>query len=160
MRLQKFAPRHRFFKVSYVVAAVLTGIVGYQTVHFSSAQSLPSNSVQLQTNKQSYDVGEVVRFTLINGLSGAISVTNNCPNEPLTVFRQQQGGWIQIHDTAVNTDKCQNEPRSYTIVSGGQVSATYIFWPKLFNSPGHYRITAPIEGFSNGPSAEFDVVAQ
>lgn len=160
VQLSRFTPQHRVFKYSYGVVAILMGIVGYQTVHYSSAQSLPSNQVELQMSKPSYSVGEVVRFTLTNNLPQAISVTNNCPNEPLTVFKQQQNAWLQIHATAANSDKCLNEPRSYSVLPKGQVSATYIFWPSLFSAPGHYRITAPIEGFDNGPSAEFDVTAQ
>lgn len=157
-KISTFAPKHRVFKISYALVAVIAGFVGYQTVHFSSAQSLPSNTVEVKMSKPSYQVGEVVRFTISNNLKGTVYITNNCPNEPLTVFRQQQGAWAQIHDTATNSDKCLNEPRTYPVASGTQLSATYIFWPKLFSSPGHYRITVPVEGFDSGPSAEFDVV--
>lgn len=158
--MKRFVPHSHIFKVWYAVVIVLAGVVGYQTVHGTSAQSLPSNKVQLQMSKQSYKVGEVVRYTIVNGLTNAILVANNCPNEPLMVFRQQQGTWVRIHDTATNSDKCLSEPRSYAIVPNAQVSSTYLFWPKLFNTPGRYQIVAPVEGYANGPSAEFEVVAQ
>jgi hypothetical protein len=160
IQFSRFTPRHKFFKASYAVIALLAGFVGYQTVHYSSAEKLPSSDVQLQMSKPSYTVGEVVRFTIINNLSEPVYITNNCPNEPLTVFKQQQNAWLQVHDRARDADKCLNEPRSYAVLPKAQLGATYIFWPKLFNTPGHYRITAPIEGFDNGPSAEFDIVAQ
>ena len=158
-RWRYLLPRNPLFAGSYIAVALMAGYVGYSMMHTSSAAPLNSGQVQLLLGQYRYQVGETPRFTIINNTSQTISVTNNCPNEPLRVERQTAQGWVAVHDTFAHSEKCVNEPRSYRIVPKAQVSASYAYWPKIFANPGHYRITVPIEGAGDGPAAELDVVA-
>lgn len=158
-RFRYLLPRNPLLVGSYLAVAVMAGYVGYSTMHTSSAAPVESSQVQLLLGKYQYQVGETPRFTIINNTSQAIVVANNCPNEPLKVERLTGKGWEAIHETFANREKCAHELRSYQILPKAQVSASYIYWPKLFITPGHYRITVPIEGAADGPAAELDVVA-
>lgn len=159
-RFQALMPRRPVFAVAYGIVAVMAGVVGYNTIHSSSAAPLATSQVQLLMSQNTYYIGEIPRFTIVNGSSQTVTVANNCPNEPLTVFRQEGQSWIQLHQTFANDSKCVNEPRAYAIVPKAQVSASYAFWPELFATPGHYKVVAPLAGHDAGPQAEFDVVAK
>ena len=156
---------HRFgrakavFYMPYAVVFILVGVVGWQLLGTSSAATNGAADVTLELSKSSYSVGDVVRFTIRNSSAAEVSVANNCPDVPLEVYLWQTGEWVRQHDSA-DDSKCLNAPRSYAIAPQGFASASYIYWPKIFAQPGHYRIVAPIEQQTAKPSVEFNVVAR
>ncbi len=150
----------------YLVILALTGVVGYRASSLLFAA--PTNSggqVLLTVDQPQYSVGQTVRFKLANNSPKAISVINNCPNEPLEVYYLDAmttvatAQWQRVRDNA-HAAKCVNAPRQYTIEPGAESSASYRYWPDLFDKPGRYRIVAPVEQFDDSPSVEFEVVAQ
>lgn len=146
----------------YVVILALAGVIGYRTsVSIFAAPIVSGGLVRLSVDQPQYSLGQTVRFTLTNDSPKPISVINNCPNEPLEVYRQQAktGQWQRIRDTA-DAAKCANAPRQYVIAAGAASAASYRYWPDLFAAPGRYRIIAPIEQYDDRPAIEFDVVAQ
>ena len=147
----------RVFLVPYIITFLLIGFVGLQLMGASSADPLITDGVTLTTSKRSYAVGENVRFIIDNQTTAAVSVTNNCPDVPLNVYRQEAGKWQQLHEST-DEAKCFNAPRSFEIASKAQVSASYIYWPGLFSQPGHYRLEALLEQSSASLTTEFDVV--
>lgn len=147
LRLKLLAP--------YAAVFALISLVGYQASTYIFAESTPSQ-VSLSLEQTSYAVNEPIRFTILNNSDRAVSVLNNCPGEPLEVYRQQDAQWLRIHQNA-DPSKCVGAPRHYTIAPQSKVSATYNFWPSLFEEPGRYRIVAPIEPGGERPLAEFDV---
>jgi len=141
----------------YLLVAALVGVVGYQLLSYSQAEPLPASGLVLTVEKFQYKPGETVRFTLRSNLDQTVYITNNCPDQPLEVYRNENGQWQQLH-SATDAAKCQGEPRSYPVAPHAEVSATYRYWPDLFTQPGHYRLQAPIEQYQDKPTVEFDVL--
>ncbi len=140
----------------YVIVFAALSLVGYQLINLSSAQSLDQGSVQLTTSKQQYAMNENIKFTLSNQTANTVTVLNNCPNEPLEVYRLESGQWTRLHQSTY-ASKCLKAPRSYEIAPNARVSATYRYWQELFSVPGQYRLTAPLDGYDSKPSVEFVV---
>ena len=139
----------------YIAIFLMIGLVGYQASTYLFAETT-TGKMELTVEQPVYNRGEPVRFTLHNHSSSPVYVINNCPGEPLEVYRQQAGQWQRIHERA-NDAKCQGAPRQYPIAAQSRVSATYNFWPGLFDEAGRYRIVAPVEPTGDRPVAEFEV---
>ena len=82
----------------YMVFVVPIAIGGYIATSGSFASSVPTDTIQLTLSKAQYKVGEEVSFTLTNTGEEAVYVGNNCPNEPLSVYRFADNDWVRIHD--------------------------------------------------------------
>jgi outer membrane receptor for ferric coprogen and ferric-rhodotorulic acid len=142
----------------YAAIVVASATVGYQSIHNSSAQAtLLNGQVQLSVDKHQYVIGDPIRFTLTNYLKDTVQVANHCPAEPLEVYRLESGAWQRLHDTT-DPAKCQHELRSYALYPQTPTSADYRYWPHLFNRTGTYRIVAPIDGYTDGPTVDFTIV--
>lgn len=157
------ANRHRWLRyrlaAPYVVVVALIGVVGYQATSLLFAETLTGGRLRLTVDQPRYQAGDNIRFTIHNDLEQTVYVANNCPNEPLEVYRLQAGQWLRVHDAA-DPAKCVGEPRTFAIAARGQASASYRYWPKLFETPGRYRLVAPIEHYDDRPAIEFEVLAR
>lgn len=140
----------------YVLVFFALGAVGLQLTNLSSAETLPDGAVEISVANPNYKLGDIVKFTISNQTQSSVFIANNCPGEPLEVYRQEAGQWQQIQASA-DASKCGNEPRSYEIATKATVSATYRYWPELFDKPGRYRLVAPLEGYDTTPSVEFTI---
>ncbi len=120
--------------------------------------SLPSGQVMLSIPYSKYVVGESISFTLKNNYNSPIYVTNNCPYEPLAVYRFESGQWIRQHDTTL-AGNCPNEDRQEMIGAGESVSGNFDSWYYLFKQPGKYRVVAFVEYYNSLPYQEIEVVA-
>lgn len=158
-RISKWQGYRYRLAVPYIAAfAVLAG-VGYQLTTSLSAQTLTSGSVTVTTDKLVYRAGDEIRFIITNDTPTTVYILNQCPAEPLEVYRQEGSGWRQLHDEAVYTSKCDGEPRQFAVKpDGGTASATYRYWDNLFTVDGRYRIVAPLQGLTDRPSTEFTIV--
>jgi hypothetical protein len=141
----------------------LTGVVGYRvSALLFAAPTVNGGQIRLTVDQSQYSVGQTVRFKLSNNSPKAISVINNCPNEPLEVYYLDASTvtaqWQRVRDSA-NAAKCIDAPRQYTIDPGTESSASYRYWPELFAKPGRYRIVAPVEQYDDKPTVEFDVIS-
>ena len=157
--IERFRPRRKAMWVAFFVTLLLIVVAAFEIGRLTMTDSLDDVAVIVEVNRDTYQVNEVPRFTIINTTSRTLHVPNNCPDEPLNVFRSEGGKWLQVHDQADSAAKCQYEPRSYVIAPKARVSASYLFWPRLFSKPGRYRIEVPIEGVTDRPRVEFDVVS-
>jgi hypothetical protein len=150
--------RYRYILMApYAVAFVALIIVGYQLLKSSSPESLDQSGVGLTTSKPQYAIGENIKYTIVNSTKAPVYVANNCPGEPLQVYRMENGRWSRLH-SSVDKSKCVNENRTYEIAAESQVSSTYRYWLNLFSIPGQYRLTAPIEGSEYSPTVIFTVI--
>lgn len=158
-RISKWQGYRYRLAVPYIAAfAVLAG-VGYQLTTSLSAETITAGSVTVSTDKVVYRLGDTVRFTIKNDTSTPVIISNNCPSEPLEVYRQVEGQWVRLRDEVAFDSKCQGEPRQFTVrPSGGTASATYCYWDNLFDQPGRYRIIVPLLGLQDRPQTEFNVV--
>lgn len=156
--MRRFTPLHmRKVGVVYGLFIVPMALVGYMATRGLFANPLPTAQATLTLDKTQYKVGDVVRFTLANNSTESIAVTNNCPYEPLRVYKQVGTDWQQVHgksDQAV----CEGKSRQYIIAPGAQATTSYKFWEQLFAQPGRYKIVAELNDTASGPSQEFEVI--
>lgn len=154
-----YATKARLISMSLPIAVVLGFVlVGYHNTRSLFALSNAPAGVSLYVDQAQYHVGDDISVTIANASSTPISITNNCPNQPLAVYREENGAWVSL-SAAASITKCTGEPRNYTIPADRSLSTDYQYWPTLFNQPGHYRIVAPIDSYSSGPSVSFTILS-
>lgn len=120
---------------------------------------LPDGNIELLINKTKYQLGETVEFTVINHFPTTIYVTNQCPKEPLNVYRWQNQKWIQIHDEATSEDsECYSQERNVGILPENSRSYNFKDWPNLFKEPGVYRIAMTVNHYGDLPFQDFVIL--
>lgn len=137
------------------IALVLGGLLVWfgNQIH---TRRLPSGSVKLSLPYNRYLVGEPVAFTIENAYNAAISVANNCPNEPLAVYRFENNQWVRIHDTA-DMAGCTAQMRQVKIPPHSSLTASFGPWKQLFAKPGRYRIVASIDYYHDYPYQDLEI---
>lgn len=122
---------------------------------------LPQGQIQLTTSRVKYTVGDPISYTITNGLPGAISLVNNCPRQPLHVYRWDDTAkvWTRLQATAATPTSCSAQPPRTAIAPGKSITANYNAWPKLFSQPGIYRLVALADNYNGLAYADFEVVA-
>lgn len=149
-------------KVRLTTSAVLLvivsffGIIGYQSTHPLFALTPTPSGVYIFTDKVHYTIGQDITITIANTTSHAVSVINNCPQQPLSVYYLSRGSWRNITATT-NAAKCNGEPAAYTIPANRSIQVDYSYWPQLFNKSGEYQIVANLVAHSGGTSTKFFV---
>lgn len=119
---------------------------------------LPSGSIELSVDKTAYQLGETITFTVTNHFPVPIYVTNQCPKEPLNVYRWEEETWIPLYAQSRDADECPEEERDVAIESEESRSYTFNDWPELFEKPGVYRIAAEIDHSNDIPFQDFVVL--
>jgi hypothetical protein len=104
-------------------------------------------------------VGETISFTITNNYNSPLYVLNNCPNEPLAVYRLQDSSWVRQHDTA-SLEECPTEDRQVSVAANAVTSGDFSAWHNLFSQPGKYRVVAYVEYYNALPYQEFEVIAK
>lgn len=148
-----------FWAVVYlsIIAALAIGV--YVAAGRIRTHTLPVGEVQLTIPYSKYLTGETVSFTLKNNYNSPIYIINNCPSEPLAVYRLESGIWIRQHDQASAND-CHIEQRQVVVPANGIVNGTFAPWHNLFAQPGKYRVVAYVEYYNALPYQEFEVIAR
>ncbi|MBI5755283.1 YidC/Oxa1 family membrane protein insertase [Candidatus Peregrinibacteria bacterium] len=85
--------------------------------------------------------GKMVKFTLKNNTSAAITIPNECPEEPFDVFFSENSQWTQKHVTT--EANCENIgwTQPITIEPAQKITLAYDAWNhELFNDIGKYQI--------------------
>jgi hypothetical protein len=132
-------------------------LLGYNATHNIFAATPPATGIGIIIDQTQYTVGQDVTVTLSNATPNSVFVLNNCPGEPLTVYKLENNNWVQIH-ASTDASKCAGEPHDYQIPANSSIKTDYRYWPGLFAQPGHYRVVANVEDFTQWPSADFTVV--
>ena len=148
-----------FWVVVYILIAGF--IIGGANIAASQVRThtLPTGDVTLSISYSKYVVGESVAFTIKNNYNSSISILNNCPAEPLAVYRQaSDGSWIRQHDYA-SYGGCSTEQRQVSVAAGQSITGSFDPWQNLFVNPGKYRVVAFVEYYNALPYQEFEVVA-
>ncbi|MDO8265964.1 MAG: hypothetical protein Q7T41_03410 [Candidatus Saccharibacteria bacterium] len=121
-------------------------------------RSIPSGSITLTTDYAKYLVGDTVSFTITNNFNSTIYVNNNCPDEPLEIYKYQTNGtWVQVHDEKI-TSECKDSDRQIIISANDSVTGNFSRWPNLFKEPGRYRVVAYVDYYNELPYQDFEVV--
>ena len=117
---------------------------------------LPAGDIQLTTTYGKYLIGEPVNFSVINRFNSSIFVINECPGEPLGVYRFENNRWVRIHAKA---DKiCNEEDRQINIPAQKTVSLSLAPWKELFSQPGKYRLVLFVEYYNSLPYKDIEIV--
>lgn len=148
-----------FWAIVYFSIIVMSLIGLYVAAAQIRTHTLPTGQVQLTVQYSKYLVGEAVSFSIKNNYNSPIYIQNNCPGEPLAVYRQENGAWVRQHDVA-SEDECPSEQRQVSVAANGVVNGSFAPWHNLFSQPGKYRIVAFVEYYNALPYQEFEVVAK
>lgn len=135
---------HLLWVVFYLLLIGGTVALGENLYERHSQDVLPEGNIELLVSKTKYQVGETVEFTVVNHFPTTIYVTNQCPGEPLNVYRWENKKWTQVHDT----DKdgvCSDQERNVGIMPEGSRGYNFKDWPNLFKEPGVYRIAMVVQ---------------
>lgn len=152
--------RIRIFWAAVYLSIVVGFVFGmYAAATRIKTHTLPVGQVQLTIPYSKYLVGETVSFTLTNNYNSPIYIINNCPSEPLEVYRQEGGKWVRQHDQAAISD-CHIEQRQVIVPANGIVNGTFAPWHNLFSTPGKYRVVAFVEYYNALPYQELEIIAQ
>lgn len=154
-RLMRYVP----WVVLYLFIVGGTTVFGAKLYETYDTHQLPSGYIELAVDKTAYELGESVAFTVINHFPVPVFVMNQCPEEPLNVYRWEHDVWVQLHATARDEGECYAEDRNVGVPSEGSRGYTFDDWPDLFALPGVYRIAANIDHYPDVPFQDFVVRA-
>jgi len=105
-----------------------------------------------------YKLDNLVTVRLRNNTSADIKIENDCPREPLNVYRYNNGEWIQLESAPKIT--C-NTTESFVIKPGEDFNVDYKSWNNsLFHEIGRYKIGANLiteSGVREFQSNEFTI---
>jgi hypothetical protein len=153
------AKYHIPWVVLYAAFFVGAGVFATSVYREYSEHVLPEGYIELRVSKTQYQPGEVVEFTVVNHFPTPVYVTNECPEEPLNVYRWENNAWVQLHERALSPDsECYQEARNVLIPSEGSRTYSYKDWPHLFERPGVYRIAAALDYYNELPFQDFVVL--
>jgi plastocyanin len=148
-----------FWVVFYIALAVVVAFGLYQAANHIRTHTLPVGQVQLSVPYSKYLVGEPITFTIKNNYNSPIYVANQCPAEPLDVYRQEAGVWVRLHDTATLSD-CTDEQRQILVPPNAAVNGNFNAWRNLFSRPGKYRVVVFVEHYNALPYQDFEIITK
>lgn len=119
--------------------------------------TLPEGSISLKIPYSKYLVGEPITFTLKNNYNSSIYVVNNCPSEPLEVYKLENEEWVRQHDR-VSIKQCDDDSRQISVPAKGVVNGSFAAWKNLFSTPGKYRIVAYVEYYNQLPYQDIEII--
>lgn len=150
---------HLVWVLFYAIAILTVGLFAHHLLEEHGDDQLPSGHVELSVSNQQYQPGETVYFTIKNNFPTKIYITNNCPGEPLNVYKWDGAKWTQIHDSADNPDsECYKQSRRVPISAGATITYSFKDWPHLFENPGVYRLVLVIDHYDELPFVDFKVL--
>lgn len=153
---------HRFRKywVAFylIVFFIIFGGV-YAVADKIRTHNLPVGAIELKVPYTKFLVGENVPFSVTNNFNSAVYISNQCPSEPLNVYKKVGVKWQRIHDTAP-IKSCPNEQRQIEIPPHTTIHSSFKPWKHLFAKPGDYRVVAYVEFYNSLPYQDFQIVAK
>ncbi len=154
-------PRDTIYR--WIVFYILLALILFMVLDMVASQyrtyRLPTGSVELSVPYITYLVGEPITFTVKNNYESAIYLPNNCPEEPLIVYKQNGAAWERIH-AKTDPATCAQKERQIRIEPHDVQQGSYAAWPSLFEKPGKYRIVARVDYFGSAPYQDFEVIAK
>ncbi len=99
--------------------------------------TLAENDIGIATVKTEYAYGKEVKLTLQNNLEETVTIENDCPAEPLDVYKYENGEWTQM--TATYDLECAGV--DYILAPGEKTTLSYLSWTYgIFDELGRYQI--------------------
>lgn len=128
-------------------------------LHQFQTYAIPKGSLSLTTPYATYLVGEPITFTVTNNYNAPIYLPNECPHEPLSVYRYTNNTWQRQHATS-NQKDCPATGTQIKVLPGSSQSGNYNAWQTLFSQLGKYRIVAYVDYFNSTSYQDFEVIAK
>ena len=141
---------------SVVLSTLVLGL--YKFAEHLRTHSVPVGQITLNIPYTRYLVGEPITFTINNNFNSPVYITNQCPREPLSVYRYDNSQWVRIHDIAAEKE-CPDEERLEMVPANGSVSGSFVPWHNLFSQPGKYRVVVYVAYYNTLPYQDFEVIA-
>lgn len=105
--------------------------------------TLSEDDIGIATQKTEIAYGREVKLTIQNNLQEALIIENECPAEPLDVFKYKNGEWIQAE--ASLDIACADQDT--TLEPGASLSISYSAWTyNLFDELARYQVRYTPEG--------------
>lgn len=123
------------------------------TLNFANGQ------LGIVMTKAQYIAGDTISFKILNGFNLPITLIDKCPKPWLHTYSYSNGVWNQI-SANTSASYCAKQPSQLTIKPKGSISENYNQWPKLFSTPGIYRIAILATNYPSLAYADFQVVAK
>lgn len=150
---------HTLWTLFYVVLFSVFIYISVRAYNKHNENSLPSGHIVLSVGKKEYQLKEKITFKIENNFPNTIYVNNNCPEEPLNVFKYEDNKWKQIHDTAKDKNSnCYKQPRQIAIGANSSIKYDFEDWPNLFKNPGVYRLVMKLDHYKDMPFEDFVIL--
>lgn len=113
---------------------------------------LMQNDLGVASLNQEYRQDGLVTIKLKNNTDSALTIEDECPREPLNVFRYRNGEWLQLK---VKPDITCPERNEIVIPAGEDYNVEYGAWNHaLFHEIGRYKVSVNVE--IDGEEKEFE----
>ncbi len=150
---------HILWVLFYVVLFSGFVYVGMKVYNEHNEDNLPSGHIVLSVGKEKYQLNDKITFQIENNFPNTIYVINNCPEEPLNVYKWVDNNWKQIHDTAKDKNSnCYKQPRRIAIGARSSIKYDFEDWPNLFKEPGVYRLVMKLDHYDDLPYRDFVIL--
>ncbi len=156
-RLPLYVPWMLVYLVLVGGGAVTSAAITYEKY---DVHRLPTGHITLSLDNTHYELGERITFTIENHFPVPVFVTNQCPNEPLNVYRWEENHWVQLHASAPSDAECYGEDRNVAIPEEGSRSYHFDDWSAMFERPGVYRIAAVLAHYQDVPFQDFVIMEE
>lgn len=127
-----------------IIAAALFVVIAASFAIPKGRLELPRDAIEIVLSKEQYKVGEEIYFGILNNSDQALEIENECPREPLEIYKLINGAWQHIKGEA--EVKCSQ--KHIAVEPGELKGASFLPWQNiLFKSPGTYKIIVEVEGY-------------
>lgn len=134
-------------KTANILQYIVIFLLVYLTLNFfmnpGQDQASESGADFDVTTKREYDQEELVTIHIRNNTDLEATIKNECPDEPLNVFKKDKGEWITIQNTKENG--CEST-ENLIIKPKEEININYRGWNhSLFGETGFYKVETNIE---------------
>ncbi|MBD3156691.1 membrane protein insertase YidC [Candidatus Peregrinibacteria bacterium] len=106
--------------------------------------TLAGNDLGIAVLDTEYNMDDLVSVTLKNNTDQDLRIENDCPREPLNVYRYKNGEWIQLEAKPEITCESKDD---FALQPGQEMTLDYTSWNHaLFHQIGRYKIGATVIG--------------
>lgn len=154
--MKKFLEKYKNAIVfAMIISAALAVVFAVKLVIPKGRPELPRDAVEIILSKEQYKVGEEIYFGILNNSDRVLEIENECPGEPLEIYKLTNGAWQHIKSEA--EIKCSQK---YITVEPGELKgASFLPWQNiLFKSPGTYKIVVEVEGYGGEFEKIFTII--
>lgn len=116
---------------------------------------LSRDAIEIVLSKEQYKIGEEIYFGILNNSDRVLKVENECPKEPLEIYKLAKGVWRHIKSAA----KIKCSQKNIALEPGELKGSSFLPWQNiLFSSPGTYKIVVEAEGYKGEFEKVFTII--